>query len=541
MSVRFFTFLVGLCVFLSATAEHAWSQKPLWARSIAKGNITELTTDDSGNIYVAGTFSDTTDFDPGPGVANLYPVFPGSNITDVFFAKYTSTGQYLWAKSIGSSWYDYVGAITVDHAGNLWITGAYYTAIDLDPGAGVANVTSTSTSSAVYFAKYNPQGNYLFGASIGNTDYNKGTGLAVDSANNLYLTGFFSGTADFDPAAPVANLTSSGYTNTFFARYTPTGQYVWAKKIGAGGHTRSTALRVDDSAHVYITGTYVFTVDFDPGPGTANLTAPSNGIYTNDDIFFAKYTANGNYVWAKSIGGISADAPTDLAIGDSGDVYLTGSFTGFSDFDPGPGAAYMSPPGNSQGSSNFFAKYNCNGEYRWAKQLSGPSSSALSTSSMAVDRFGNVYLVGNLFSKADFDPGPDTAYSQPLISPNMFFAKYDSAGSYLWHRYLNMNQGATSAGYAIRADTDGTFLLTGMASGAYSGPVLADTLQPGTFFARFNTCALRFEQTAPVRCFGDSNGVVQVRLLGGSGAISYAWTGGPGTATYSGLPAVGLP
>src|ERR1044071_2903247 len=119
---------------------------------------------------------------------------------------------------------------------------------------------------------------------------------------------------------------------------------------------------VDGNGNSYYIGDFEGTVDFDPGPGVANLTA--NGY---DDVFFAKYGPNGNFLWAKAIGGIQQDYGWGIALDASNNVYITGEFRNTADFDPGVGTVNYTSIG---GRGIFFGKYDTNGNYIWANYVS---------------------------------------------------------------------------------------------------------------------------------------------------------------------------
>ncbi|HRF19894.1 MAG TPA: SBBP repeat-containing protein, partial [Chitinophagaceae bacterium] len=189
----------------------------------------------------------------------------------------------------------------VDGSGNVCVTGVFQGTVDFDPGAGTVSLTSAG-SYDVLFAKYDADGNYVYAKALGGTGSDFGNGIAVDGSGNVYVTGYFSGTADFDPGAGTANIISAGTQDIFFAKYDASGNYVYAKALGGTGGDYSNDIALDGSGNVYVTGYFNGTGDFDPGAGTANLTSAGN-----NDLFFAKYDASGNYVYAKAVGGTGYD------------------------------------------------------------------------------------------------------------------------------------------------------------------------------------------------------------------------------------------
>jgi hypothetical protein len=179
--------------------------------------------------------------------------------------------------------------------------------------------------------------NLGFAFSYGSSGQDLGLGVAVDSAGDSYVTGAYVGTVDFDPGSGTANLTSTpgAFSDGFLAKYNPSGALVWVKDMGPGDWNDYAGLTVDGSGNVIATGFFQGTVDFDQGPGTANLTAVGyNAAYV------VKYDPTGALIWAEKIdatnssgGAVGQTLTTDA----SGNVYVTGNYGGTVDFDPGSG------------------------------------------------------------------------------------------------------------------------------------------------------------------------------------------------------------
>jgi hypothetical protein len=178
--------------------------------------------------------------------------------------------------------------------------------------------------------------------------------LTTDATGNVYISGIFTGTADFDPSVATANLTNLSSTDVFFAKYTSAGAYVWAKSIAGSGPDECYSIAVDATNNVYITGYIGGSADFDPSAATANL------FPSGFDIYMAKYDVNGNYLWAKDFGSSSnSNLGYAVSIDASGYLYLAGTFTGTIDFDPTSGVTTLStnPVGVLYNADIFVAKY----------------------------------------------------------------------------------------------------------------------------------------------------------------------------------------
>jgi hypothetical protein len=253
----------------------------------------------------------------------------------------------------------------------------------------------------------------VWAKQLGGTSTDVALSISVDSSGNVYTTGPFQGTADFDPGAGTANLTSAGGDDSFISKLDSSGNYVWAKQLGGIGNDVGYGISVDSSGNVYITGTFNDTADFDPGAGTANLTSVGS-----QDSFISKLDSSGNYVWAKQLGGTSADVARDISMDSGGNVYTTGTFQGTADFDPGASTANLTSAG---GRDSFISKLDSSGNYVWAKQLGGTGNDI--GRSISVDSSSNVYTVGYFTGTADFDPGASTANLTAGGATNSFISK----------------------------------------------------------------------------------------------------------------------
>src|SRR5262249_35059692 len=154
---------------------------------------------------------------------------------------------------------------------------------------------------------------------LGGTSNDQGDGVAVDASSNVLITGFFDGTADFDPGSGTSSLTGFGSNDIFVSKLDSSGNFVWARQLGGMSQEQGNSITVDASGNVLTTGTFGGTADFDPGSGTSNLT----GIGSTD-IFVSKLDSSGNFVWARQLGGTSQEQGTGIAVDSLGNVLTTG-------------------------------------------------------------------------------------------------------------------------------------------------------------------------------------------------------------------------
>lgn len=425
------------------------AQNLRWVNAV--GSVTAdvanvIAVDNSGNVYITGSFTGTADFDPGSGVALL----TSQGGTDIFLAKYGADGQYIWAKRIGGPTPDVSTCMTLDPAGNIYFAGSFTGTVNFNAGSGTANFTSNGGPD-IFFAKYDANGNYLCARTMGGPanllSPEAANGITIDAAGNVCLTGSFVGTTtNFNQGGTPANLASNGGGDIFLAKYDSNGNYLWAKGMGGSinANENGWAIRTDLSNNIYLTARFIGTSDFDPGAGVANLIG--NTIVGN--IALAKYDAQGNYIWAASLGapGIRPEY-TSLDLDKYGNIYLSGSFGGEGDFDPGTDT--MNLPGGI-----FIARYDSNGNYVWAKNIGNPEQKGNVYGMTVEAASGTLYITGSFMGTGDFDPGPDSTMHTSMGDADIFVAKYNNMGDYLWSRSMGGADIDRGNGIAIDADTN---------------------------------------------------------------------------------------
>ncbi len=297
-----------------------------------------MALDAAGNVFTTGRFNGTRDFDPGTaGVYNL----PGGNY-DGYISKLNTNGEFQWAKQFrtGTASVSYIWpkSVSVDGSNNLYLAGLFKGEVDFNPDTGAAH-TLTSETQVGFVVKLSATGEFLWVKSIGSNnrpllDYHTANAVTADAAGNAYVTGSFMDTL----RAGNTSLVSAGSSDIYITKLNPSGNFVWAKRIGTFYDTEEgRVIGLDANGDVYTSGFFRGSPDFNPGPGSAILS--TNG---GMDMFVLKLTAAGDFVWAKNLGGPSStELIQDLAIhGDA--VYSVGRFQNVVNFDPN-GLMYLTP------------------------------------------------------------------------------------------------------------------------------------------------------------------------------------------------------
>ena len=306
---------------LNTLGDLVWA-KQLVGTSTARGQSVKV--DNSGNVYVGGSFQGSVDFDPSAGGTTTFASL-GSN--DAFVQKLNPSGDLIWAKSFGGTNNDVVTALTVDGSGNVISTGYFAGLADFDPGTGTFFL-STGGSTDIFIQKLDASGNFWFAKGMGSGGNDQGLDITVDATENIYTTGLFLFTVDFDPSFGFFPLTSTSGQSAFIQKLDFNGTFIWAGKLDGTGSTSGYSISLDNFGNIITSGIFANTVDFDPGPGIQNRTTA--GL---NDIYVSKLDPSGNFLWAEKFGGPSQEFAWSTALDLTGNIYTTGYFLGTVDFD----------------------------------------------------------------------------------------------------------------------------------------------------------------------------------------------------------------
>ena len=333
-----------------------------------------IAVDGAGNAYVTGFFESTATF----GSHTL----TASEENEIFAAKLDPSGNWLWAVQAGGADADEGHGITVDGAGNAWVTGFFRGTATFG-----SHTLTASSGSDIFVAKLDTDGNWLWVAKSDGTGGGCGKSIAVDAAGNAWVTGYFQYTVTFGSHTLTSNSTT-WYYDVFVAKLDPSGNWLWA--VGAGGSTEDwgRGIAVDAAGNAWVTGSFTQTATF----GSQTLTSNSEFWYW-DDAFIAKLDPSGNWLWAVQAGGSRIDFGSDITLDGSGNAYVTGSF--------GSTAAFGSVSLTASGSHDIFvAKLDPSGNWLWTVQAGGNHSDI--SCGIALDGAGNACVAGNFYDNTNF-------------------------------------------------------------------------------------------------------------------------------------------
>jgi len=472
-----------------------------------------VAVDNNGNVFVAGTFTGAASF---TGRLPMYPsVNGGQPITlyaggstneDAFVAKYDTTGYLLWATNAGSCGGIGARGVAVDSAGDCFVTGAFEGCAFLSYQSDFCGDYGLYPFGAedMFLAKYDPQGNLLWAVNAGDTVNQVGTttgsGVAVDSAGNCYVTGGYAQSLGFGnnlnpcyPGSyyPPASLTGQGSGDAYLAKYSPAGNFLWAASstcpTNASASSRSVAVEtLSGTTYAWIVGIfYGENVKFGTQPGLS--TTPSG--YGN--AFVVKYTDNGNsgtVDWARQTVSQTTCATCDPATGSqdgrgigvdaSGNCYFAAYFNGSVTIGS---LAPVTDPNPQSGSYGFTANqlydhlvgsFGPTGTARWI--INGGQTLDNESRSLAVSPAGNVLVCGEYGASGQFYNG----------GQEVMLNEYDSTGAQLLSETgvaFSPDTAEITAGWGVAADAAGCFYVTG----GFDDPGNSPPSDPGLVFPYF--------------------------------------------------------
>jgi len=396
--------------------------------------------DDFGNSYVGGTYTGNVDFDPSSSVASL-PQSSGN-----YLAKYDVNGNFVWVirtnlsvlegVKIDSGGFIYVFGIDFGIAGCssgtgdagvvekydsngllVWITAPnYFGADDTNPRAGRTCASDNNIVDIAFrqdgFMIVTGKSRSRFAIGIFNTagilvsppilsawDLTS-TGIALDSNDNIYITGFFTGN--------IYGNNSNGNKDFIYIKYDINGVYINSFSMGGTGNDMGTGIVIDENDFIYTTGIYEDAISI----GAENFV--SLGL---TDVFIIKHDTTGNVVWVKSMGGVGDDQVNEIILDNNNNPTITGSFEGT--------ALFNNLTINSNGLKDvFFSKYTSQGVAYWVQNIGGLGMDE--GASIAMDISNNIFLAGNFELTVDFNLSTNVNTLSSLDVMDMFLAHYES-------------------------------------------------------------------------------------------------------------------
>lgn len=415
-----------ITVLVLSIPEYIQAQNIDWANTYGGmdsdvGN--SIAVDKMGNVYTLGSYSLQMDADPGNGVYMLN----SKGSYDVYVQKLDSSGNFLWAVTIGGKKHEFASALALDDFGNVFIVGGFEDTLTNGSEVGSFQIVSKGLSD-VFVIKLDSSGNSVWGYSIGGSiGHDFSTGTAIAENGDIYVYGRVNGVVDFDPGIGTKYITAQTHGSYFIQKVNAAGELIWAEKWEGLGILD---LLVEKEYLLVVGVFYPDTVDFDPGPLVKNV------ISNQFSGYILKLDTSANFVWVKTLSSTSGrNSISNIASDDFGNIYVAGSFNNTVDFDPGVKVHNNTSKGQSDG---FTLKLDSMGSYQWVAPIGGARDDI--SNYVAVDHLGNVYSVGAWDDYADLDPGPDTLIDSYWVGyKNVFLQKLNGNGKLIYAHTIASN------------------------------------------------------------------------------------------------------
>lgn len=357
-----------------------------WIRQVGSKSqdiAQDIVVDNQNNVYIVGTFRDSLFMDSTHVLTTL------ANSYASFIIKLNSEGNFQWAQKIVSDLPVVAKTVSTGPIEDIVVSGHFDGVASFPDNR---NLTSNGGND-VFILKINRNtGATMYLKQIGGIDQDFGIHHAVDNENNIYITGDFRASVDFDPNNGELILNSKGLTDIFLLKLSESGNFLWAKAYGGINVDYGHSIAIDKDKNIILTGRFSETVGF----GSTTQALQSKG---STDIFLLKLNRDGITQWVNGYGDVNNDVPGHVMVNSNGIIYLAGTFRNKVDFDPSPVANFSDSNGGADG---FLALYNQDGSYNDRFSFGGISNEQIHK--IALKANGEVIVGGGFGAIVDFDP-----------------------------------------------------------------------------------------------------------------------------------------
>jgi hypothetical protein len=386
------------------------------ATQLQDNTVTAIASD--GSFFIASIYQGAVDFDPSSVGRDVRT----ANDPDGFITKFNADGSYAWTATIGGRGGLSMTGLATTPQGGVVASGWYQDTIDLDPsGAQDIHITADSFQFDTFVVELSSSGSEVWGRTFPGMSGAGGnsTGVAVDAAGAVYVTGYFTGTVDFDPGAGTNLHTPPIDSSGFVVKLDSSGNFAWAQAFDDPDCTtvlRAVTVATDGS--VWATGSLA--------AGPACTLGPERGTFPVNDVLIVKLSSAGTTRTVWTVGEVDDDDGWSIAAGRNGGVYVAGMAADDVDMDPGPGVARRWFGAYSQ--SAFVLALAADGSYQWSRVLSGTSVGPIAA---APD--GGVIVEGTTFNQsfvARLTPNGDSVWTVPIGDSSVALDTIASAGTW---------------------------------------------------------------------------------------------------------------
>jgi gliding motility-associated-like protein len=354
----------------------------------------------------------------------------------LFLFSITTHGQN-WLTGDGGATNDEALDVTSDTAGNYYVTGYFTTQATF----GTTTLFSNGNSD-IFIAKYNSAGVVKWAVKAGGSMADRAYSIKVDNSGNLYITGFYYGSATFGTAT-INSISNS--QDVFIAKYNTAGNLIWVKSVGGSDAETGNGITADKDGNVIVTGQFKGTATF--GTQTLTSTLDTAGL-PSFDIFTTKFDAAGNFLWVEQGKAKFDDRGLDIAVDDANNIFVVGQFSDTVEFD-----VVHNNPASSAG---YLMKYDASGNEKWFVKMIAHQTIV---NGIAIDQNNNVLITGDYIGNLQIYSTPPASNTGSFFY-KIFVAKFNNSGAVMWVDNDGSDNEVTSKSIAL--DNQGNAYLGGL-------------------------------------------------------------------------------
>lgn len=416
---KLFTILI---LFITGTVVSQSSINNCWSFTIGGDYYDEnglMTTDKNKNVFIAGSFESSVDFNPNPLVTKSEG---SSGSSDVFVEKLDSNGNFLWVKRFGGSSSEEATQLFTDSDGNVYLVGNFFGSVFFDDVNYQHQITSKGERD-VYILKLDSNGNIMWVKSFGGDDTEYVNSAYVDDKNKIYLAGSFGGTSDFSPGDSIKNITSKGFFDFFVSKLDTNGNLIWVQTGGAASWDRAHGVTVDSKGNVIVTGEFYKQLKINFPNGEVVYNGPGQ-----TDVFIEKLDSNGIVQWVKTIGGQASDAGRSVITNLNNEIYISGMYVNKVDFGLNQSPQLLNT--STYSTDIFVLKLDSAGDFIWVKSFGGQNQDVIRE--ILLDKNEDILISGLFLNEVDFDPSVNEYTISTRGSYDVFIQKLSKDGNFQW-------------------------------------------------------------------------------------------------------------
>jgi hypothetical protein len=406
-----------------------------WARTWGSqyaDSAWNVAVDNEGNIYVAGYYGSSIDFDPSPFLEAMRYSAAG------FISKFGRDGQFKWVRTMIGSSGSAPASLIIGDNGNLYAAGNFTYPLTFE-GDPTQTEYLAGPGADIFLCSYGKAGGFQWAKTWGGDEGGIGAyHISIDGSGNIYIGGSFYGTIDFDPGPGTESHAAHIEEDAYIEKLSPTGDFIWVGTWGSEPYdpykfkNKVRGFAIDSNDAVYCAGHFYGNVDFDPGPETDFHTATGFPTKFNDDVFLSKFTSEGEYQWVRTWGNTDPDEGYGVAIDSNDNISVIGFFWYTVDFDPGPGEFELTSAYSKAPYGPFMSRFNTEGDFIWALTWDAGVYWHWRGLSIGLDAWDNIFVTGMFDSTPDFDPGPWIEERPSNGGRDYYLSKFNAGGEFLW-------------------------------------------------------------------------------------------------------------